>query len=1017
MVEQGATVTYTQLALKIRTVEGLSAGNIIIAWRPATDAVTVNKLQILRGSSQIDVLSSGQTFTTLRREANLEAATLDGQLTATIQAEGLQIGDTIVLATTVERRDPVLKDHVQFLFGTWEGAPIRSARARVIWPADLDLNFRFAGGLEAAHPRRQGSTKSLEISLEDVEPRQVPKNAPNRFQLGRMAEASNLRSWAQVAELMRPLFDRAAVIPAAGPLREEVEKIKRSSPDPLVRARQALELVQNRIRYVALLMGEGSYVPANAQATWSRRFGDCKAKTALLIGVLHELGIEAAPVAVHSSLGDALPERLPAVATFDHVLVRARIGGKDYWLDGTRRGDGRLEDIAVPAFRWGLPLVRNAALVPLNPPPLDQPNADHSVEIDASRGVKAPAPTKATVLLRGDLARATNTVMTSVAAGQRDQILHEYWKENYDFVTVKTTSFEFEKEKAELRLSMSGEAKLDWSGGYFNVPFSTVGYEPDFERAPGPLREAPFVIAHPDFWNVTTTIHLPKGLLRGQTRQLPPIDEKVGGMEYHRLVKLDGDTMTVRVSGRSLAHELPYAQAIAAEPRLRSLSDEDIALRLPRTYQPTASDLKSIAAEEPGSARAFIDRGNVFLDSGKYDEAIADFTKAAELDPSSRWALANRGISYVWKQQFAAAERDLLAAEALDPENSVVLRARGLMAELKGDFAGAVVDYSRSLEVEPGDGFALMHRAAAYWRLNEDSKALADTDAALRIGRKSPNLRLIRANIFFAQGHKEQAAREAELVIRENPDDGMAHVTAARIYARIPMRLEAERAFERALAIEPEAYVYVNRAQSRPLSDHEGRLRDIELALKLDPDFPEALAAKAEQLTVMGKLAAALPLYDSAIAVAPESTPLALGRAVLLHKMGRTAEAEKIFAQNRERASTASQLNSLCWKMASAGILLEDALRNCEDALKLSPEHGPTIDSLGMVLLRLGRLDEALATYGKAVAKRLGAPSLMGRAMVYARMGRDELAAADRSQALKLDPDVENRFAEYGLKL
>ena len=56
-------------------------------------------------------------------------------------------------------------------------------------------------------------------------------------------------------------------------------------------------------------------------------------------------------------------------------------------------------------------------------------------------------------------------------------------------------------------------------------------------------------------------------------------------------------------------------------------------------------------------------------------------------------------------------------------------------------------------------------------------------------------------------------------------------------------------------------------------------------------------------------------------------------------------------------------------------------------ALKLSPDSGQYLDSLGMALLKLGKLDEALDAYNKAVAKDTGADSLMGRAFVYLRKG------------------------------
>ncbi len=80
-------------------------------------------------------------------------------------------------------------------------------------------------------------------------------------------------------------------------------------------------------------------MPARADETWQRRFGDCKGKTVLLLALLKELGIQAEPALVSLGGGDGLDERLPSLGAFNHVIVRATIGGKVYWLDGTRTGD------------------------------------------------------------------------------------------------------------------------------------------------------------------------------------------------------------------------------------------------------------------------------------------------------------------------------------------------------------------------------------------------------------------------------------------------------------------------------------------------------------------------------------------------------------------------------------------------------------------------------------------------------------------------------------------------------
>src|SRR5205085_3905523 len=119
------------------------------------------------------------------------------------------------------------------------------------------------------------------------------------------------------------------------------------------------------------------------------------------LGLLHAMGIEAEPVLVSSLLGDGLDQRLPMISVFDHVLVRAVIGGKTYWLDGTRTGDTSLDRLATPDFRWGLPIAKGATLVRMLPAPLQTPSEDTTIRIDATAGIRAPAPTTIETVVRG----------------------------------------------------------------------------------------------------------------------------------------------------------------------------------------------------------------------------------------------------------------------------------------------------------------------------------------------------------------------------------------------------------------------------------------------------------------------------------------------------------------------------------------------------------------------------------------------------------------------------------------
>jgi tetratricopeptide (TPR) repeat protein len=1116
--ERGKITIFSEEALKIENAQGLAAGNVAIVWQPATDTVTVNKLQIHRGDKVIDILAGGQTFTVLRRETSLEAATLDGTLTGTIQPEGLQVGDIIDFATTTERSDPVLKGHVETVFGVWDGLPIQSAHASLSWPDDVHLQVRQTPNLPAAHRSSVKGMNRLELAAQNVDPLVPPKGAPERFKIGRLGEATDFASWSDLANLFIPLFRDASAIPASGPLHDEVEKIRAASTDPKIRTAQALALVQDRIRYVALVMGQGGYVPAAAETTWSRRFGDCKAKTALLLGILHSLGIQAEPVVVQARLGDMIADRSPMVALFNHVLVRAHIAGKDYWLDGTRTGDTDLDSIEVPNFGWGLPLVDHAQLVRMVPKPLDAPNLERHVAIDASAGIYTPATITIEEVSRGDSAVELNAGYSALTAEQRDQQLHEEAKTFFDGFTNSSSSVQFDKAKREFQMTIKGTAKLSWKDSWFYVPTSVIAFDPDFDRAAGPLHDVPLAITHPTFVKDEAIIQLPHGFAAQQKLQAP-VRETLAGVEYARSETVSGDTLTVDSSERSIVSEVPYKDAIAAEARLRTLYNDDVYLRLTEVYRATAADLAAQATETPTSAQAFLDRGLLYLNSRKYDEALADFTHAKELDPKNAWAIANRAISYAWKHEFTAARSDIAAAYAIDPANPVAARAEGFIGEQTGDYSGAISAYTKSLVRDPLNDFALTRRAFLYasnWKyaealadvstilgrnpksagalatraliyaekgdlaaaqrdyasasaidpqdeqvqyvaatlaqLNRDSdgelaafskllettsnkapiyseraetylklnrydEALADTYQALQLGGHSADLRVIRANVFMIRGNRNAVAAEAEAMIQENPGSAYALVAAAKTYAALGLRPKAMDAFNQALAIHPDPIVYINRAQVRPSTDIDGRIADLDAALKLEPDNVDALCEKAQQLVLKGDYANALQLYDRAAKIDPdpENSAIPLGRALALYRSDQQQQASNFLRAVRARAKSASDFNSLCWAEVSGNMFAEAGLADCQQALKLDPKSRH--DDIALAMLQLNRLDDALAEFSAVIRQSHSAYGYFGRSITYLRKGKRAEAAADRVEALKLNPDEESRFAEYGLKL
>lgn len=94
--------------------------------------------------------------------------------------------------------------------------------------------------------------------------------------------------------------------------------------------------VATQIRYVGLEHGSFAFIPHRTDLTLQRRYGDCKDKTALLIDLLKQVGINMSPVLVSTGRRDPKKLFIPSGSYFDHLIVcGALANGEEYCLDPT----------------------------------------------------------------------------------------------------------------------------------------------------------------------------------------------------------------------------------------------------------------------------------------------------------------------------------------------------------------------------------------------------------------------------------------------------------------------------------------------------------------------------------------------------------------------------------------------------------------------------------------------------------------------------------------------------------
>lgn len=560
--------------VKVLQPQALNAGNITLTWNPDVGDAQVHYVRIIRDSEVIDVLKT-TGFQVLQREGFLEQSILNGDLTAALQVPGLQVGDELEFAGTIRRRDPTLGDH-SFGFSQLPATSLPGAfRIRITWPKDKKITWRTTHDVPKLLAKVVQGRDILEYELRDPSSAIVADGAPARVNLRRFIEYSDFNSWPDVSQRIWPLFEKAAVLKPDSPIRKEVARIAATSTDPATRVEGALQLVQDRVRYVYIGMNGSNFTPATADETWERRFGDCKAKSALLIAVLRELGIPAEAILVNSRGGDGTDERLPSPGLFDHVLVRASVGDTSYWLDGSRLGDKRLALLAPPSFRWALPVRSGGSeleKVPTNPPNL--PDAILVIDADAGKGFDQKATIKVQQILRGNTALEIHSKLMVMSAADANNAVRSYWRKTNAWIEPTSVSWRFDEQRATLLLNLTGEGKLDWTGDdtdghslqLFGAGFSAP---PEYHRPKEQDQSAPWITNYPEFKCWATAIHLPPFLVRwAWDYHASPVNSRMGGVDYWRTSDLRDSVIRTVMSKRAAVPEITAVEAEDVNKRL-----------------------------------------------------------------------------------------------------------------------------------------------------------------------------------------------------------------------------------------------------------------------------------------------------------------------------------------------------------------------------------------------------------------------------------------------------------------
>jgi len=225
------------------------------------------------------------------------------------------------------------------------------------------------------------------------------------------------------------------------------------------------------------------------------------------------------------------------------------------------------------------------------------------------------------------------------------------------------------------------------------------------------------------------------------------------------------------------------------------------------------SDYGEAIKRDPRLTMAFNNRGNIYRDTGQYDQALADYDRALALNPDKPDPLASRGWIYHQKGEAERAKKDFEKALALNPEESLKAKVKDALAEIEksdpdyetcetgsgnaaieacnraiesgkfnganlaylyndrgylrmmsGDLLQGFADFSRAIQLDPSNYYPYWNRAEIMRHRGDLESARADYQTALTLDPKSEDRQKIEAAL---NGLSDAARRRDPEVISD----------------------------------------------------------------------------------------------------------------------------------------------------------------------------------------------------------------------------------------------------------
>jgi tetratricopeptide (TPR) repeat protein len=203
-----------------------------------------------------------------------------------------------------------------------------------------------------------------------------------------------------------------------------------------------------------------------------------------------------------------------------------------------------------------------------------------------------------------------------------------------------------------------------------------------------------------------------------------------------------------------------WDQAIKAEPSARAYLNRGELYKQEKKYPEALECFNEAIRINVADDEGYTNRGNVYFEMNRHDLAFADYQKALAINPKYATAMDNIGAIYGLRLQYDSSLVYLGKALAADPNYSPSYRNRGLVNVELGRFENAIRDFQKFLEYHPNDPDIMNMIGICYRNINRYNEAMSIINDAIAI-KPDPHFYLNRAYCFRGLKNIDAARNDA----------------------------------------------------------------------------------------------------------------------------------------------------------------------------------------------------------------------------------------------------------------